>query len=88
MKTSEHNPLHCRVCAAEITQATSIYVDEVPSTGSFALCMRCGELSIYEIGPLGTALREATNDELAEFARDYSHVAQQLTTYRARRGLR
>lgn len=40
----------------------------VPQDGDFSICLRCGEVAIYAVGAFGVALREATLEELAEFA--------------------
>jgi hypothetical protein len=66
-----HDTLHCRACTATMNAAVSISDPgpaPAPSDGDFAICCRCGEVSIYTIGPLGAALREPTGRELARFA--------------------
>jgi hypothetical protein len=65
-----HDKLHCRACGNGI-DATSIPgpgPTPTPSDGDTAICFRCGEVSIYTVGPLGVALREPTGPELADFA--------------------
>ncbi len=64
--------LHCRACGHGIDAATAGVRHDgprnIPITGDYSVCFRCGEVSVYVIGPLGVALREPTGAELTEFA--------------------
>lgn len=80
-----HNALSCLGCGYKITGATYMNGpdgDSGPDSGSFSVCLRCGEVAIYEIGVFGVALREATTDELAEFGRLYGDDLQRLHLFR------
>lgn len=80
-----HNAVTCRACGYRITGATSITDDDGdgPESGAFSVCLRCGEVAVYEISVFGVSLREATMDELAEFGRCHGDKLQRLHLFRA-----
>lgn len=59
--------------------------NRAPAAGDWSICMRCAEVSIYVIGPLGQVLlREPTTDELAEFGRSaYAAEVRRLHRFNA-----
>lgn len=86
MKTTRHNVFHCRMCGYKADASTSLFrPDAVPTSGAFSVCLNCGEVSVYEIGPLGVAVREPTLDELAEFTADHPGVVQTMIAFNAQR---
>jgi hypothetical protein len=85
-----HNPVICQVCGYTITGATNVNgdgVDDGPQTGTFSVCLKCGEVSVYQVSVFGVSLREATMDELAEFMRAHGDKIARLHRYRAVFGL-
>lgn len=69
---STDSPLSCRICGYGLTNATFMGLkDRKPDTGSVSICADCGELSIFQISPLGqVSLLEPTMEELATIRRD------------------
>lgn len=58
-----------------------------PRNGDFSVCIRCGEVGIIELSPIGVAsIREATLAELAEFNTNPANTAlvHQMITFNAR----
>ncbi len=74
----ETNALTCRICKGTLDCATDPRGNkERPSTGSFSICMYCGEVSIYIEHEDGSySLREPNFIELAIFNREASDVAR------------
>lgn len=68
--TFRHNTLHCRACGSEIDSATDMITGMEPYDGAVSICVICGEVSIFVIGPFGTALREPTMEEIADITQD------------------
>jgi hypothetical protein len=80
--TYRHRGLSCLACGK--------YVDAMTNTdpggrqgcdGDFMVCVGCGVVSVLVVGALGLAFREPSADELAEFARDFGHVAAAPAAY-------
>jgi hypothetical protein len=58
-----------------------------PQAGDWSVCFRCGEVAVIEVHPLlGAALREATTEELVEFAADPVNAATVWKLHRWRAG--
>jgi len=78
----------CPYCGATVDAAGSPDGTpmEPPQEGDYLICFTCGEPAVWSVGPLGEALREATPEELAEFAVDHGHHAERLREYHRRRG--
>lgn len=66
-----HNLLHCRTCGGRLDAAAEpgTLTPKAPTSGDVAVCFRCGVPSVYEVGPLGVALRAPTHDEQARVGR-------------------
>ena len=81
-----HQTLPCLACGAPNDSAgVTGDVAPTPTSGDYCICFRCGEVSIYVVGPLGIALREPTTAELAEFASEPANtrLVQQIHEYNA-----
>lgn len=85
MKTTEHNAFFCRACGYKAEASTSLFRDAVPTTGAFSVCSNCAEVSIFEVGPFGVAVREPTLDELSEFTNAHPGVVQTTIAFNAQR---
>lgn len=66
MKTTRTPKTYCRTCHYRMDAASSIKPNEIPDAGSVSLCMKCGELSIFN-GDL--TLRAPTQQELINIQR-------------------
>jgi hypothetical protein len=78
-----HQKLNCRACGNGIDAAgVTGPVAPDPTDGDYSICFRCGEVSIYTIGPLGVALREPTGAELAEFSSNPDNTRLVRTIHR------
>ncbi len=86
MNIHRHNVLHCRVCAHRIDAASPVYDEDSPSCGDISICIACGEVSVFEIGPLGTVLREPTLAELHEFSIAHPRLVPNLVRFNAEQG--
>jgi hypothetical protein len=62
--------LRCRACLHLLDAHRGETPDAVPEDGDASLCWRCGTVSIYEIGPLGTRLVAPTAEQQAEIDTD------------------
>lgn len=84
-----HDPVSCRACGYRFDSVSqSGDVCRVPSDGDFSVCFRCGEVSVFVVGPLGIGVREPTLAELAEFSadREATRTVQSIHEFWARRG--
>lgn len=79
--------LNCTACGytPDAVGTTTKAGNRAPAAGDWSICMRCAEVSIYVISPLGQVLlREPTTDELAEFGRSaYAAEVRRLHRFNA-----
>lgn len=72
-----HEALSCVACGHKVDSSGSrdnSPITTEPVDGDWAVCLRCGEVAVYVIGPLGVGLREASTEELATFSADPQNV--------------
>lgn len=82
----EHPPDSCRACGLPNEAVSNVYGNRGPRSGDRTVCLRCGEMSVLEIGPLGQVIyRELTDDEFAETVADprVQRMQQALNRLRA-----
>jgi len=64
-----HETLPCPACGRPNNSAKRAQgKPQSPGDGDWSICFGCGEVSVYAVGSFGVALREATGQELREFA--------------------
>jgi hypothetical protein len=85
--------VNCRACGYPMDalgeRAPNLPDTRAPEDGDYAICFRCGEVSVVVMHPLlGVTLREPTGAELAEFARnpDYTAAVRRLHRFHGGRG--
>ncbi len=84
--TTLHNKVPCRICGTTHDAATSMGRAAWPDSGSFSVCVTCGEISVFEVSALGqVALREATLAEVRDFTRDHPDAVQRIIALNAMR---
>ncbi len=86
-QTLQHkNTFACSVCGAPNDHTTGITGKGGPKTGMVSMCFTCGELSIFQVSPLGIiSLREPTTEELASIHREHGEMLAWMTRFRAER---
>lgn len=81
----DHNTLRCLCCKVEMTTSVNpLGSANKPETGAYSICVRCGEVSIFEVAPDGSvSLREPNFVEMERFNQQASHVARAAAETRA-----
>lgn len=86
-RLNEHhlNHLTCRICNASLEAVTNPRGGDIaPTTGSFSICVRCGEVSVIEVAEDGiVSLREPNFVELAIFTRENADIIAAFNHMRA-----
>lgn len=81
----QHNTVTCSCCGAQNNWSAGLTGGRRPQSGDRAVCVTCGEISVFVVGPLGMVLREATLDELAETVSKHGDLLRTFHVYRAQR---
>ncbi len=82
-----HAALSCPWCATRLDSAARPdgSIPTPPVTGDFTLCLACVNVAVFEVGPLGVALRQANEHDMSLFLSRRSNVRALRLARRVRR---
>jgi hypothetical protein len=83
---ARHPALQCPYCTKTMDAAAVSpgHAPAMPRTGDTAICLDCANASIYEVGPLGVALRKPSPEERAEILAECGSQIAQLLEFNER----
>lgn len=76
---SQHAPMKCPGCGAELTGSTSVFSEARPKPGDFTVCMYCANVLRYREGDV---LARLNADDEKELKKDPKLAYQLLKTQR------
>ena len=64
----------CPVCYRSMKSATDVFGQETPMHGDIAICLGCGEVSIFDLRSRRNLFRRPTYKEAFEIEKNVSHL--------------